>query len=421
MDGNEYNNETRPNESGCKKISLSGAITAVLAVLLAVAIALFALTKAGYIRLGSEEASTDGDTATARLEEVYRLLKSQYMGELDDEAMITEALKAYVEAVGDPYTQYMEKVEADTFIDGQYGNQSGIGVRVFRSDDPVGIYVKYVFPNSPANEAGILQDDVIIAVGNTVITDDNYSDAVNMIAGEAGTSVTLTIKRGEETKLITAVRGSFTVSPIEYKLLADTERRIAYIRIDGVASDSAEALREAIEELKAQNAEAYIFDVRDDGGGYLSEVVSMLDMLLPEGPIVRYTHTGEEKEHVDVSDADVIVEAPMAVLINGYTASAAELFAAALSDYKIATLVGETTYGKGVIQTIYKLENGDSVKITTGKYSPPYSDNFHGVGVKPDVEVSLPEGTSYNGYADKDDAQLMAAVALLEEALSQKQ
>lgn len=421
MDSNEYNNETRPNESGCKKISLSGAITAVLAVLLAVAIALFALTKAGYIRLGAEQASTDGDTAAARLEEVYRLLKSQYMGELDDEAMITEALKAYVEAVGDPYTQYMEKVEADTFIDGQYGNQSGIGVRVFRSDDPVGIYVKYVFPNSPANEAGILQDDIIIAVGNTVITADNYSDTVNMIAGEAGTSVTLTIKRGEETKLITAVRGSFTVSPIEYKLLTDTERKIAYIRIDGVASDSAEALREAIEELKAQNAEAYIFDVRDDGGGYLSEVVSMLDMLLPEGPIVRYTHTGEEKERVDVSDAEVIVEAPMAVLINGYTASAAELFAAALSDYKIATLVGEITYGKGVIQTIYKLENGDSVKITTGKYSPPYSDNFHGVGVKPDVEVSLPEGTSYNGYADKDDAQLMAAVALLEEALSQKQ
>lgn len=419
MDSNEYNNETRPNESGCKKISLSGAITAVLAVLLAVAIAFFALTKTGYIRLGTDKAVTDGDTAAARLEEVYRLLKSQYMGELDDEAMLTEALKAYVEAVGDPYTQYMEKVEADSFIDGQYGNQSGIGVRVFRSED--GIYVKYVFPDSPAYKAGILQDDIIIAVGNTVITADNYGDAVNMIAGEAGTAVTLTVKRGEETKLITAVRGSYTISPIEYKLLAGTERRIAYIRIDGVASDSAQALRTAIEALKAQNAEAYIFDVRDDGGGYLSEVVSMLDMLLPEGPIVRYTHTGEEKERVDASDAEVIVEAPMAVLINGYTASAAELFAAALSDYKVATLVGETTFGKGVIQTIYKLENGDSVKITTGKYSPPYSENFHGVGVKPDVEVSLPEGTSYNGYADKDDVQLQAAIALLEDELSQKQ
>ncbi len=410
-------------ERSFRLIRLRNAVAFGLVCCFAFGLVLFILTSEGYIRLGRESSGVTDAPASAvdeRFSEVYDLLEKQYVGDLDEESQLTEALKAYVKALGDPYTEYLEMSEAEEFIDGSYGQKYGIGVRVFESTDPPGIYVKYAYPGAPAEKAGILSGDVIVSVDGVSVTHENYEKSVDAVAGEEGTTVKLSVKRGEETKEFSVVRGSFNASPIEYRLL-NCEGDIAYLRIDGVSSNSSAEFKAALEALKALGAKAYVFDVRDDGGGYLDEVTSMLDLLLPEGPIVHYTHKGEEDERVVMSDADVLIDAPMAVLINKNTASAAELFAAALRDYKLAVLVGKTTYGKGVIQTLYELKNGDVLKITTGRYDPPYGENYQGVGVNPDVEVSLPSGESFYLLKESEDTQLQAAISELQNKLQGKQ
>lgn len=422
MDNNSFENDIISEEKAQNSepmVRLSTVIKCSAAFFLVFSICFAVLVKTGFVRIGVEDkASEEEKQLHNRFDEVYKHLDRFYMGEYDNDEMITTALKAYVAAVGDPYTEYMEQSYAEGFIDGNYGSKSGIGVRIFQSLQPCGIYVKHVIAGSPAEKAGMLADDIIVAVNNTAVTDNNYTEAIDMISGEKGTTVTLSIQRGDKVKILQVVRGDYTASPIDYKLM-NGEEGIAYVRIHGFSKDCSKALKAAIEKLKEDGARAYIFDVRDDGGGYLDEVISMLDMLLPEGPIVRYSYTGDKGQNVTTSDASVIVKAPMAVLMNGNTASAAELFSAALKDYKLATLIGEKSYGKGVIQTVYRLNNGDSIKITTGEYSPPYSDNFHGVGIMPDVEVSLPDGKRYDQLSDKEDTQLQAAVSALKNKLLQ--
>lgn len=357
---------------------------------------------------GNAELSDDYN----RLLELYTLISQNYMGEMDHDTMMQTALQAYVASLGDPYSSYMTKSQQEAFIDGDYGNKVGIGIRIYMLEDSCGLNVYYVFANSSAEVAGLKKGDVITAVDGVAVTYENYTESVNRVAGEEGTTVNLTVLRGDESFELSVTRCSFVVKSVEYRMLEGSED-IGYVRIDSLASDTVAAFKEAVEALKELGAAKYIFDVRDDSGGYLSTITEILDLLLPEGPIVHY-NSSDGSSYTEYSDAATILNAPMAVLINGNTASAAELFAAALQDYKLATLVGETTYGKGVMQTLYTLSNGDTLKLTTSEYSPPYSENYNGVGVKPDVEVSLPEGKIYYMYSDEDDPQIQAAVEALE-------
>lgn len=398
-----------------KKVKLSSVIIVSLVVCYLLSMSLLLLVGLGYVSIGKDKNGNDVDYE--RLKEIHQLLKAHYVGELDEETMMLNALAVYAASTGDPYTQYLPKETADGYIDGNYQSQSGIGVRVSYSDNPVGIYVSYVFPDSPASKAGLKKSDIITNVDGLTVTEDSYTEAIDKIPGDEGSTVRLTVLRGTETKMFLVTRGSFTVESVEY-LMLETAPDIGYIRIDGVASNTADEFKNAVTSLQKQGAKKFIFDVRDDGGGYLNVVTEILDMLLPEGPIVRWT-TANGTEEANHSDSAQIVKAPFAVLINGRTASAAELFAAALRDYKLATLVGETTYGKGVMQTLFPLKNGDTLKITTAYYYPPYGDNYNGVGVKPDVEVSLPENELYYTVTEKEDTQLQAAIKALNNTSAQ--
>lgn len=393
-----------------RTVKLTTVVVTSLIVCYFLAFVVFLLISFGYVKIGTDKNNTD-ILQTERFQEIYALLKQHYVGEMDEETMLRNALIVYAASVGDPYTEYLPKEAVNQYIDGAYGNQSGIGVRVYQSENPVGILIQYVFPDSPADKAGVKKGDIVTAVDDFVLTAENYNDAVNKVSGEEGSTVTLTVLRGEQTLTLPVVRGSYTINSVEYTMLK-TASGIGYIRIDGVASNTAEEFKSAIEALKAQGAEKYVFDVRDDGGGYLDTITKILDMLLPEGPIVRWT-LADGTEKANNSDSNKILDAPIAVLINGNTASAAELFAAALKDYELATLVGETTYGKGVMQTIFPLKNGDALKITTAYYNPPFSDNYNGVGVKPDIEVALPEGEAYFSVSEEEDLQLQAAIKAL--------
>ncbi len=405
--------EKKPREP--KKVKLSSVIIVCLVVCYLLSLAGVFCVRAGYLRIGKEKAP-DGVDYT-RLLEIHALLEHYYVGELDEETMLNNALAVYTASVGDPYTQYMPKTEAEGYINGAYQSQTGIGVRASYSDAPVGIYISYVFPGAPAEKAGLKKGDVITSVDGKTVTEENYIEIVDTIAGKEGTIVTLKLIRNGKETTVSVTRGNFTVESVEYFML-ETAEDIGYIRIDGVASNTADEFKSAVLTLKERGAKKYVFDVRDDGGGYLNVITSILDMLLPEGPIVRWK-TADGKENANNSDAKQIVNAPFAVLINGHTASAAELFAAALRDYKLAVLVGEKTYGKGVMQTLFPLKNGDTIKITTAYYYPPYGDNYNGIGVAPDVEVALPKGEEYFTVSEEEDTQLQAAIKALNDAYVQ--
>ncbi len=345
--------------------------------------------------------------------ELYKIISTGYMGDFDPDKAMQAALEQYVASLNDPYSVYMTNELADSFIDGNFGKKVGIGVRIYKLTETPGMYVYQVIKGSPAEKYGILTGDIVTAVDGTAVTYENYNQMVDNVSGAEGTTVTLTVLRGEESLDISVVRGSFVASSVEYKML-DSADGVGYIRILSLASDTAVAFKNAVTVLEKQGAKKYIFDVRNNSGGYLSSIIEVLDMLLPEGPIVRYNDaTG--KETADYSDAATIVNAPMAVLMNGATASAAELFSSALKDYELAVLVGETTFGKGVMQTLFTLPNGDTLKLTTSTYSPPFSENYNGIGVIPDIEVSLPEDKQYYMLSEEEDTQLQAAIAALED------
>ncbi|MBQ3195920.1 MAG: S41 family peptidase [Clostridia bacterium] len=344
--------------------------------------------------------------------ELYKLIETRYAGEFDPDEAMQAALEQYVASLNDPYSVYMTNDQADSFIDGDFGKKVGIGVRIYRMSDMAGMYVYQVLEGSPAKKHGVMVGDIIIGVDGTEVTDENYNAMVDSVSGEEGTTVNLKVLRGEKTLELSVVRGSFIASSIDYKMLESAEN-VGYVRILSLASDTADSFRDAVKALEKQGAESYIFDVRNNSGGYLSSIIDVLDMLLPKGPIVRY-NDASGKETADYSDAATIIKAPMAVLINGASASAAELFSAALKDYKLAVLVGETTFGKGVMQTLFTLPNGDTLKLTTSTYSPPFSENYNGIGVIPDIEVSLPEDKQYYMLSEKEDSQLQAAISALE-------
>lgn len=344
--------------------------------------------------------------------ELYKLIETRYAGEFDPDEAMQAALEQYVASLKDPYSVYMTNDQADSFIDGDFGKKVGIGVRIYRMSDMAGMYVYQVLEGSPAKKHGVMVGDIIIGVDGTEVTDENYNAMVDSVSGEEGTTVNLKVLRGEKTLELPVVRGSFIASSIDYKMLESAEN-VGYVRILSLASDTADSFRDAVKALEKQGAESYIFDVRNNSGGYLSSIIDVLDMLLPKGPIVRYNDACG-KETADYSDAATIIKAPMAVLINGASASAAELFSAALKDYKLAVLVGETTFGKGVMQTLFTLPNGDTLKLTTSTYSPPFSENYNGIGVIPDIEVSLPEDKQYYMLSEKEDSQLQAAISALE-------
>ncbi len=373
------------------------------------------ITKANNSVPVSDEYDIDADLAL--FNELCSLIEQKYMGEFSPEEAMNMALQGFVASLKDPYSVYMTNDQADTFIDGNFGKKVGIGVRIYPDEETKGMYVYQVIASSPAEEYGVLTGDIIIGVDGNTVTEENYNAMVDMVSGVEGTIVNLTVKRQDTTLELAVVRGSFVASSVEYKML-ETAESTGYIRILSLASDTAQEFKKAVQALEAQGAEKYIFDVRNNTGGYLSTIIDVLDMLLPEGPIVRYNDTSG-KETSDNSDAATIIEAPMAVLMNGRSASAAELFSAALKDYELAVLVGETTFGKGVMQTLFTLSNGDTLKLTTSTYSPPFSDNYNGIGVIPDIEVFLPEDKEYYMLSEAEDTQLQAAISALEEGEQQ--
>lgn len=349
---------------------------------------------------------------------VDEIVRQHYIGEIDDEELKEAIIEGYLSGIGDKYGAFMTKDEYASYTQEQNGNAVGIGVNVVYSIDECWIQVISVYPDSPAFAAGIEVGDRIVSVDGAELSEIGCYEALNRLVGEEGTQVTVTLERDGSSLVVTCRRQTLAISSVSYHVFAG-DSSVGVVRLSEFNATTPEQFSEALEALKKEGCTKFVFDVRNNGGGSLSSIVKVLDTILPEGPLAHlFYETGQTETY---SSDNEFLDAPVVVLTNEMTASAAELFASALRDYNAqgmydATLVGTTTYGKGVVQSFFALPDGAMLKISCGRYDPPYGENFDGVGVTPDIELPLSEdaaNTNFYLLTDETDNQLIHAVELL--------
>ena len=328
------------------------------------------------------------------------LINTGFVGEYDKDAMADAALDSMVESLGDRWSYYADAEKYEALRERRSNSYVGVGVTVIYMED--GVHIQEVTEGGPAEKAGLLAGEIIIAADGQDLTGENAQNASSFIQGEAGTKVVLTVLDAQgNSRQVTVKRARIQKDPVTYKMLAGN---IGYVALDNFYKGSADHVKEAVEDLVEQGAAALLFDMRDNPGGYVSELTDLLDYLLPKGPIFRSGTRMGPKRTVK-SDADC-VDLPMAVLINGDSYSAAELFAAQLRESVDAPLIGRATCGKGYSQQTFWLPGGRGLNISTKTYYTGAGVSLIGVGLIPDVEVEL---------TGPEDNQLDAALQVLSE------
>ena len=339
-------------------------------------------------------------------------------------------IEVYVRLLGDYYGYYYPPTDYSDYTDDIAGKYTGIGVSVLLDADGYAEIIN-VFPGSPAEEVGMLPGDVLVAVGGEDFAAIGYQNAIDRIRGAAGTTVSLTVRRDGARLTFTVPRREVTEVTVESRML---DGNIGYIRIISFNERTYQQFVNAHRALEAEGAVSYVFDLRNNPGGTLNAVVAIAEYILPDGPIVHLNYKNDRDDFTIDSIFDIVnpnymdgqervyyanhaITKPMVVLANGNTASAGELFTSSLNDYGVATVIGDTTYGKGVGQTsFYVAQDGSAITMTIFSYDPPTSPNYDGVGITPDIAVSLSEEAAKKNlykltYAE--DTQLQAAIAAL--------
>ena len=385
------------------RIVMTIIITALLSSLITTIVVSERITSSSSI---SSIAAGDGTTGIeTTLASIRTMLEDKYIGELDDKQMLEMAIKGYVAGVGDQYTEYYTPEEMSEEYDNAMGNYVGIGIYMIVNYEEGTITVVEPIEGSPAEEAGLQEGDLITKVNGEEVTAENVTDISNKIKGEEGTTVKLEITRGEETFDVEVERRRIEVSHINSRML---ENNIAYIQILDFDGGVAKEFKENYETLKSQGATSLIIDIRDNGGGVVDEAIDILEMICDKGSTLLIETEKDGNENITKSEEKPIIDIPIVVLVNGNSASASEIFAGALKDYDKATIIGTKTYGKGVIQTLYKLSDGSGLKITTAEYCTPNRNKINKVGIEPDITVELPDNITE--LTDENDTQLQRAI-----------
>lgn len=355
-----------------------------------------------------------GKETNDKLESIEELIDDNFYFEDDDQAKQDGIIRGYMESLDDPYSVYYTADEYASFMEDTGGEYVGVGVQVSQDIDTKVITVTKVF-DGPAKKAGILSEDVITKVNGEDITSQDIDTVVDKIRGEEGTEVTITVYRASDAKEhdYTMPRQKVENPTVEYKML---DNNIGYIQVSSFYEVTGEQFIKSVDTLQADGMEGLIVDLRDNGGGLLDIAVSMLDYMLPEGKIVYTEDKNGNVTSEYTSDDKNQFTMPLVVLVNGYSASASEIFAGAIKDYGIGTIVGETTYGKGIVQRLFPLDDGSAVKLTIAKYFTPNGNDIHKVGVVPDVEVELDIETYRESEGEKDN-QLDSAIECIMQKL----
>jgi len=338
---------------------------------------------------------------------LYRKLRTTYDGKLDEQALVDGMRRGLVEAAGDPYTQFFSSSEADEFESQLSGSFSGIGAELATGEDGE-ITVVSPISGFPAEKAGLRAKDIILTVDGESITGMNLDKAVSKIRGEKGTEVTLEILRGTERKTLKIVRDNINIPSVTHKI----EDGIGYLEVSRFWTDTASLMRDAADEFKKANVRGVVLDLRGNPGGSLEASVDAASLWLPKGAVVlEEKRGGEVVETYKASGNNPLQGMKTIVLINGGSASASEILAGALADNKVATLVGEKSYGKGSVQQILPLSDGAQVKITFARWFTPGGKNIDKEGIEPAVKVELTE----EDFAAGRDPQQDRAVELIKQ------
>ena len=347
----------------------------------------------------------------SKLDELQALVDERFIGEIDWKVVEDHAAAGMIAGLGDRWSYYMSAEGYQSYKEQMTNSYVGVGITVTEREDGY-LDILEVVENGPARKAGVEPGGIIVRVGEQDIAQIGMDGATSLIKGEEGTDVTLTIRYGEQDRDYTMTRAYFEVPVATWQMLSDGIGLVAIENFDGRCADETIA---AIETLLDQGATKLIFDVRNNPGGYKTELCEILDYLLPEGVLFRSEYY-DGTTQVDKSDAKCL-DIPMAVLINSESISAAEFFAAAMSEYEAATLVGEQTIGKGYFQQAYELSDGSAVGLSVGKYTTPNGVSLANVGITPDVTVEVDEELFwqiYYGNVDwSEDPQILAAMDVL--------
>ncbi|MBR4949359.1 MAG: S41 family peptidase [Clostridia bacterium] len=387
-----------------KKINLTTAIFFITAA----AIISIALTYV-YFTTAVKDLSVKADKY-AKLDLVSQIVENKYVKDIDSRKLEDGIIMGYMYGLGDRHSAYLSKEAFSENVKSGEGKYQGIGVSVTK-DDSGYIKIYNVLKNSPADKVGIKNGDIIIEVEGEDVFTLGYENASNKLLGKLGTISKFKVQRNK-TELIDfeVVRQEFDIETVEYRMM---ENNIGFIRISQFINNTDVDFKAAVDDLKSKGAQKLIFDLRYNPGGSLEVIVNILDYLLPEGNIATIKDkNGVEKEFK--SDAKC-VQMPMAVIVNGSSASASELFSAALRDYRMATIVGTRTYGKGTAQETIALGDGTAIILTVDMYMPPNGTNYDGIGIMPDIPVT-PENESqidFYNLSEADDIQLQKAISAL--------
>ena len=348
----------------------------------------------------------------SKLDQLESLILERFIGEADQTEMEDSAAYAMIDSLGDRWSYYIPAASYQAHVEQMENAYVGVGITIMAREDGTGFDVMKVDAGGPAEEAGMVAGDVIVAAEGERMEGKTTDDLRSLVRGKAGTEVRITVLRDGREIELTMTRREIQTPVATAQMLA---HRIGLVTIYNFDSRCADETIASIEELLQEGATSLIFDVRNNGGGYKDELVKVLDYLLPEGPLFR-SEDYKGNVTVDESDADCL-EIPMAVLVNGESYSAAEFFAAALSEYEAAVVVGEKTSGKGYFQTTILLNDGSAVGLSVGKYTTPNGVSLADVGITPDIQVDVDEETFLEIYsgtlAPEEDPQIQAAVDAL--------
>ncbi len=386
-----------------------------------VAFVTFMITSIGMYQLLSDRGankagilmkSSSSDAAlTTTLNRYRNIIDKYYLGEVDEEKLKEGAIKGYIEGLEDPYTEYISKEEMKDYLEDTMGNFVGIGIYMVKNTEANKVQVLAPIKNSPAEKAGILPGDLIVAVDGVNYTGDDMSVVSSKIKGEEGTTVTVEMLRGTETKTFELKRENIKVNPVEGKVLAN---QIGYIEFSSFDEGTAKDFKAKYEELQKQGIKSLIIDLRNNGGGIVDEALEIADYIADKGSVLLYEVDKNNNEEVKKSEHDPIISMPIVILTNENTASSSEILAGALKDLGKAKTCGVKTYGKGVIQQVLTLGDGSGIKITSEKYLTPNKTEINKIGIEPDEKVELPD-TVENVLLveEKEDTQLQKAIEML--------
>ena len=353
----------------------------------------------------------------AKAAEVQEIIETYFIDDYDEDTLADGAASGMVDATGDEWSYYLSADEVAAYEESMANAYVGVGITITEDAEAGGMRVEEVVSGGPAEEAGIRVGDLLLAVEGEDVLTLGIDGTRNLVRGEEGTHVNMHFSRNGSEYDVSVERRSIETPVVTGELL---DENIGYIKIDNFDERSAAETIAFVKDLIGQGAEALLFDVRFNPGGYADELVKVLDYLLPEGDLFRSVDYAG-REEVDTSDASC-VELPMAVLVNEDSYSAAEFFAAALQEYEWATIVGSQTYGKGNFQTAFYLSDGSMVNLSIGKYYTPGGKSLSETGVTPDVVVDLDDEQYallyYNALEQADDPQFQAAIDTLTQKIS---